>query len=1323
MSDLPAPGEVKAGTGPVLTGARGVQVGDGNFQVNYHIVQPGDRLTAADGMIRPPLVSSSGTVESPYRGLGAFGERDAPFFHGREAATREILGLMSDAAQGAGLLVVSGVSGAGKSSLLRAGVLPRIRGEGLASVPGAARWTALLLTPTREPLEQLALQAAGMLGTDAAGMHANLASHPDGFATTARQLALRSAPPDGEGAGRVLLVVDQFEQVFTQCTDEEQRRTFVTALHAAAATGTALVVIAVRADFEARCADFPALAPAVRNHRYLVTAMDEVELRIAIADPVATLAASSGQPLLVEAPLVDYLVREMLEAPGLPTSGAGALPLLSHALDQAWRSRSGPVLTLADYQRGGGIQGAVAVSADRVFESLTPPRRDVARQVFLRLTTTGDDGTVARDRVPRDELLKAAGPGRDGDVAGVLDAFTGARLITQAAEDVEVSHDALLTAWPLLRDEWLAGSRADLAVLSRLRDTARKWAAGGMKPGLLYRDEVLDEAAGAVGRMAAASGQPLALSPGEEDFLRASVQVRRNAARRRAVIRYGAVAVTICLAAAVAVTSVSLVSANQDLNTANIQRLSAVSAALRDSDPAVSALAAADAWHLDSSSQTRDVAIEAASNALTGEFDAAPGTVAVSPDGSVLAVSDPWSEPVAGATGSSELTLWSMARRELLGHISFPDGTNVSSVAFSPVEHDHAATLAATTANGVVLYQVSGSSYRKSQTLRAGGTGGTVQAPIAFGDDGTLAVSATADGGDIWLFAGGGGRYPSRPTDVIRNSGAVDSLSFASDGSLAVGTSSGVSVYRPAGGYTGRPAHLREKAGNPATCARFGTGGFLTVTSGSGTAVDRYSAGTLTGVPLWSQTGQDSGAEVEDGAEVASGTEGVALEGAALSPRGVLAVAEDDGLHLYVAGHAAAGFIDVATLPYPGQQKPDEVDVAFTPDGNSLVENVAGQVRVYDTRLLTGTSHMITSAQVIPIAGVGQADSGLDVDPADTAMVAIARPAAVQLVNVTNGRAAALPGTAGAIWVSFAPDGALAVVTSDYHVRLFPDPRTAPARSRLVVRTGAVTRVAFSPAGAMAVTEADGPGLTVYPPGNFSAGTVLTPRTPGASAAGAEDPVFGPDGKLAVVAGVNPPSGVAVFSPGKSGKYSQQAYIPDGTIGLALTERVIAFAPDGTLAIGTRTGIQVYRPDSYRNPKIITGTGNPGETGYEWLAFTRGGILVSASKSTAVSLWDPATGLNLATFDVAMHEGLFGTLLAVSPDGKYLVLQAGIAARSASGQVSGAEVTTIWSAPYLDGDAADGVRALCGQLAGAPDPREWQQQSLTSGLPYPRVCG
>jgi hypothetical protein len=244
-------------------GAMGVQVGEGNTQVIYSY----NRLTWTDGVAPPPLVSVSGVVDSPYRGLGAFEERDAAFFFGREAAATEVLGRMSRCAEaaGPGLLVVSGVSGAGKSSLLRAGVLPRMRGAGLASVPGSASWTCLVFTPGHAPLDELAVRVASLAGADAGAVRRAVAADPAGFALTARQAALaRPAGPQGDpGPGRaeqsprLLLVVDQFEQVFTQCPEEEQRQAFITALHAAGTAGhgpdqapAALVVLGVRADFE-----------------------------------------------------------------------------------------------------------------------------------------------------------------------------------------------------------------------------------------------------------------------------------------------------------------------------------------------------------------------------------------------------------------------------------------------------------------------------------------------------------------------------------------------------------------------------------------------------------------------------------------------------------------------------------------------------------------------------------------------------------------------------------------------------------------------------------------------------------------------------------------------------------------------------------------------------------------------------------------------------------------------------------------------------------------------------------------------------------------
>ena len=208
-----------------------------------------------------------------------------------------------------------------------------------------------MFTPSRAPLDELALRVAVLAGADAAAVRRGLDADPDGFALTARQAALAPPPgpgpdPDSPAAGqaqpppRLLLVVDQFEQVFTQCADEEQRRAFITALAAAAGIGhgpdhvpAALVVLGVRADFEARCADYPQLADAVQD-RYLVTAMTERQLRMAITEPART-AGSRVDDDLVEVLLADVRTRQ----PGMV--GAGVLPLLSHALDQAWRSRTG----------------------------------------------------------------------------------------------------------------------------------------------------------------------------------------------------------------------------------------------------------------------------------------------------------------------------------------------------------------------------------------------------------------------------------------------------------------------------------------------------------------------------------------------------------------------------------------------------------------------------------------------------------------------------------------------------------------------------------------------------------------------------------------------------------------------------------------------------------------------------------------------------------------------------------------------------------------------------------------------------------------------
>jgi hypothetical protein len=640
-------------------GGMGVQVGEGNTQIIYTY----NRLTWTDGVAPPPLVSVSGMVDSPYRGLSAFEEQDAAFFFGREAATTELLERMSRHLQGAGLLVVSGVSGAGKSSLLQAGVLPRIRGTGLAAAPASASWPCLVFTPTQDPLGELALRVALLARADAAAVRRGLDADPGGFALTARQAALAPRPGPGWDPGgpaahrhqpppqqRLLLVVDQFEQLFTQCADEGQRKAFITALYAAASTGhgpdhapAALVVLGMRADFEARCADYPQLAEAVQD-RYLVTSMTERQLRMAITEPAKTAGPR------VDDDLADLLLAEVrARRPGV--LGAGVLPLLSHALDQAWRSRTGEALTLADYERTGGIEGAVADSAQRAYDHLTPGQQAAARQVFTRLTATSSDGVDTADRATRAELTDGKSPAQVRDVEAVLEAFAAERLITLAADSVEISHEVLLTAWPLLCDTWLTQTHADRILRTRLHNVAAEWARHSRDPSYLYSGSLLQAAAETAARIGADPARNPPLSQTERDFLRASDRAHRRTARRRHAVIAGLLALTLTAATAAGIAIRNAADATQQAANATRQHANALSRqlvtdslAIAPTDPVTARRLAVAAWRVFPTDQASSVMTtmltEQQENGILPADPSAAAGVAFSPGGKLLASAD-----------------------------------------------------------------------------------------------------------------------------------------------------------------------------------------------------------------------------------------------------------------------------------------------------------------------------------------------------------------------------------------------------------------------------------------------------------------------------------------------------------------------------------------------------------------------------------------------------------------------------------------------------------------------------------------------------------
>jgi WD40 repeat protein len=473
---------------------------------------------------RPPRLAGDGADACPYPGLAAFETADAARFFGRERLTRVLAGRLAECYDQARPLVVMGASGSGKSSLLRAGLLPAIwRGE--LAVAGSAGWPCLLFTPTADSVGTLARQTAPLAGVPADTLAAEIRADPARLAAALRRGVGTAAGHGSAGGRRVVLIVDQFEEVFTQSASESERRSLIAALVGAAdgAGGEppAVVVLGVRADFYGRCADYPALTAAVEGRPLVVGPMTAAEVRAAIENPAATAGVA------LEPGLLELLLGDLGVASDGPSDGgayeAGRLPLLSHALQATWRQREGHTLTVAGYRDTGRIQGALAATADEAMAMLDAPGRETARELLLRLVHIGDSAEDTRRRVDRARLI-ADLPDPD-QASRVLDAFAAenARLITVDEGVVAITHEALLHAWPTLR-AWIDADRAGLLIKQQLVDTAHGWERDGRDPASLYQGTRLALAR----EWAESRGHGAALSPTARAFLDASIRTDRR---------------------------------------------------------------------------------------------------------------------------------------------------------------------------------------------------------------------------------------------------------------------------------------------------------------------------------------------------------------------------------------------------------------------------------------------------------------------------------------------------------------------------------------------------------------------------------------------------------------------------------------------------------------------------------------------------------------------------------------------------------------------------------------------------------------------------
>jgi WD40 repeat protein/tRNA A-37 threonylcarbamoyl transferase component Bud32 len=553
-----------------------------------------EQARALAGPVTPARVAADGIC--PFKGLASFEPVDADYFFGRERLVAELVARLV----GAGFLGIVGPSGSGKSSVLRAGLLPALAGGVL---PGSEGWRRLLLRPGERPLDELRRVLVS-------GAKDPLAEALDALPSNAR----------------LLLAVDQLEELFTACRSDAERVGFADTLARAASDpeGRAVVVVALRADFYGRFAAYPGLAELLGTNHVLVGPMQASELRRAVELPAGRVG------LRVESELADALVDDVEGEPG-------ALPLLSTALLELWQKREDNALTLAAYRESGGVHGAVARLAEGTYARIPEERKPMVRAVMLRLVGEGEGDAPVRRRAPLAELDLE----RNADVAEVLGTLADSRLVTVSEGTVEVAHEALLREWPRL-SEWIEEDTEGRRLRRHIALAAAEWDAAGRDQGELFRGA----------RLAAAldwtAEHALDVNELEREFVTESREasemeterVRRTNRRLRGLLVGGAV----LLVAAVAGGIFALVQRSEarDAETAQfVQRLGAQ--ALVEDDLDLSLLLARQAVAIDDSPQTRGYLLAtlrsrpAAIGIMHGDGDVLYG-IAVSPDGKTLAV-------------------------------------------------------------------------------------------------------------------------------------------------------------------------------------------------------------------------------------------------------------------------------------------------------------------------------------------------------------------------------------------------------------------------------------------------------------------------------------------------------------------------------------------------------------------------------------------------------------------------------------------------------------------------------------------------------------
>ncbi|WP_146169426.1 nSTAND1 domain-containing NTPase [Actinoplanes italicus] len=1175
----------------------------------------------------------------PYLGLRPFEEQHATVFYGRRLLTGRLLDRLREQPWHAGMLLVLGPSGAGKSSLLRAGLMGSLAADGLTE--GSRAWPRRVITPTGDPVRQLAIHLAELAAADAITVQEALTTRPEQTHLLAGQALAAAGRATGPGAHpRLVLVVDQLEELFTLTTDTAEQETFLTALHSLA-TGPvlpggepgALVVAGIRGDFLDRALAFEPIRRAAESGVFAVGAMSESELREAIVGP----AAEAGVRLPGD---LCAVVLDDLRERCLPVGfDCGVLPLLSQVMFVMWQARDTAGLTVEAYRRTGGVADIVRTSAERVYESLAPDRQDVARLAFIHLTAM-TDGRLTRQPSTRGALRTATG---SDAIDEVVEAFAAQRLVTVSDSDhVTIAHEELLRSWNRLRD-WLQPSLTDQALYRALTDDVHDWQQGRRDPSYLYSGGRLLAVEDARHRWAEDPARHFPIHPDTAQFL--SISLRRDRRRRRAYQAAGMVMVLL-----LGLAGYSAMRADENHERAISLLASGLSRSLTAENRITSERFAAAALAAGRTDESLDVAgalLADAANVLPGDS----GVVKFSEDGKLLATADgygtvrlwdpktgnPVTEPLRGhttrvrsvdftpdgtvlATASEDATvrLWDTTTGEQIGLLSGHAGPVRS------VDVNAAGTLVATGGEDRTVQLWGLRTGVRHEVLS--GHGDTVRL-VKFSPDGTRLAGYSDDRtARLWDPVTG-----KRVGEAVAHSGAIHSLGFDPAGRLLVTTDDAGTVRfwdTGTGRLTGAP--LSTGTG-PVYTAQFTHDGTWLATAGEDRTVrlwdvtTRRLVGRMTGHsgPIRNMAATTGGllATAGDDARIRLWNSGTRRQVGLLSGHSgnvwVMRFSPDGKILATAGADRTVRLWDPATRRPLGITPPGHTDpvnaVAYSRDGSLVATGATDhRVRLWDpaTRAAVGEPMIGHTGPVRAVA----------FSPDMRLLASAGDDATVVLWNADTRRQAAAPlrGHSGPVRaVAFSPDHKhLASAGDDGTVRLWTRDRALwhQAGGPLIRHTGPVRALAFDRGGKHLATAGVDRAVWVW--------DVAGRKTIAGPLPGHTGPVyavtFDPDGKLLASAGEDGTTRLWDLAAGGSAA-------GDPLTGHSGPVWSVRFNRDGrSLATaGNDRTVRIWDVDQRRQ----LGVPLAGHTGpvYDVAWSPRAGTLASVSGDTTLRWWDTAT--------------------------------------------------------------------------------------------------